>query len=127
MLNYFVSEIEITRKYENYGLEVVFGKDRMSMIKNYQKGYFLDLSSLSTVLGVSMSKLLEDLSYNSAIRGHFAHYRNEGRIIKVIDIECLNSMIRSLASSNGYPIELLKSVHSEINKIKEQMEKEVNQ
>jgi hypothetical protein len=82
------------------------------------------LFPLATALNVSMNKLLEDLSYNSAIRGYFAHYRNEGRIIKVIHIEYLNPMIRSLAGAD-YDIELLRSVKNEINKITEQMEKEV--
>lgn len=121
----FTAEIEVTRKYKQFGIEVVKGNERMSMIKNFQKGYYLDLKCLATALNVKMTKLLEDLSYNSNIRGYFAHYRNEGRTIKVIDIECLNLTIRSLAAT-GYDLALLKDTREHINKVIEQMEKEVN-
>jgi hypothetical protein len=117
-------EIEVTRKYEQFGIEVVKGRERMSMIRNFQKGYYLDLSCLATALNVNMSKLLEDLAYNSAISGYFAHYRNEGRIIKVVDIECVNSMIRNLAGAD-YDFELLRCVKNKIINITEQMGKEV--
>lgn len=121
----FNTEIEVSLKYEQYGwLELVKGKERMSMLNNYQKGYFLDLNSLATALNVSINKLLEVLSYHSAIRGHFAHYRSGGRIIKVMDIDSLDLMIRHLASC-GYDLELLKVTKEQIKKALTQFKKEV--
>jgi hypothetical protein len=124
MLMNFNTEIEVKKKFENYGIQIVKGKERLSVMGNYEKGLYIELSSLTVALDVSMNKFLEEIEYIPTIRGYLAHYRESNRIFKVANLECLNLLIRCLASA-GYDIELLKTIKEQVNKTVGQFEKEV--
>lgn len=125
MLISFTTEINVTRKYENYGIQLVKGKEKLSILNNYEKDMYIELSSLVEVLGLSMNKFLDEIGYNPVLRGYLAHFREANRIFKVINVECLNLLFRNLASS-GYDVDLLKTVKEQIKKALTQFEKEIS-
>lgn len=116
------TEIELIRKYDQYSIEVIKGKEKLSM-NSYKKGLYIDLDSFAYALGITINQLLEVISYSATQRGYLAFYRNEYKIIRVLDISGLNELIRNLMGG-GYDIELLKTIRDQIYKSIEQMEKE---
>jgi hypothetical protein len=96
----FTTEIELIRKCDQYGIQVLKGREKLSM-NNYQKGLYLDLSSFANALDVNLNKLLEDLSYNPAIRGHVAYYHHENRVINVNSHFIPSQLPLNISNSSG--------------------------
>jgi hypothetical protein len=115
-------EIVPLKRHENFGIEVLVGKEKLTLNTN-QKGLYIDLCSLSWAIGITVRQLLEVISYNAITNESLAFYREEQKIFKVIDSKCVNNLIRNLMAA-GYDSELLKSTKNKINKTIEQMEKE---
>jgi hypothetical protein len=126
-MNVFIdicTEIKLIRKYDLNSIEVIKGKEKLSM-NSYKKGLYIDLDSFAYALGITINQLLEVISYSATQRGYLAFYRNEYKIIRVLDISGLNELIRNLMEG-GYDIELLKTVREQVFKTVEQLEKEVS-
>jgi hypothetical protein len=115
-------EIVPIKKHEQFGIEVLKGKEKLTLNTN-QKELYIDLYSLSWAMGITINQLLEVVSYNPISREYLAYYRDEQKIVKVIDIKGAEILIRNFVVA-GYDLELIKNIRNQINKTIEQMEKE---
>ncbi|MBU8768765.1 hypothetical protein [Cytobacillus oceanisediminis] len=106
-----------------YGIEVIVGKEKM-IINSAKNNFYIDLSSLAFAIDTDVRKLQEIISYSLTAKEYLAFYRDSyNKIIKVIDITCLNHLIRCL-SNVGYDFRVLKTLKNQINKAVEQLGKE---
>jgi hypothetical protein len=115
-------EILPLKKLDSFGIEILKGKEKLTLNTN-QLGLYIDLSSLSLAVGITMNHLLEVISYCPITNEYMAFYRVEQKIIKVIDNKAIDSLIRNLMAV-GHNFELLKNIRDQINKTIEQMVKE---
>ena len=114
------SEIEAIEHFEEYGLEIVRGRNKSILNKNYDR-YYLDLGSFSLSLGISIKQLLESISYIPVVGEYLAYYRKEQqKPIQVLEITGLNELIRGLKGI-GYNLDLLKTIRDQCNKLHEQI------
>lgn len=114
------TEILVTDFYEGYGLKIVKGKEKL-VINTNRKELYLDLLSLSNELNTTLDRLSELISYNNACIDNLAFYRNEeNKVIKVLNVACVNGLIRSI---NGleFNIKLLKTVREKVMKMIKQI------
>jgi hypothetical protein len=107
---------------DQFGIEVIKGKEKLTLNTN-QKGLYIDLCSFSLAIGMTMSQLLEVISYSPITKEYQAFYREEQKITKVIDFKGLETLIRNLMAT-GCDFELLRTTRNQINKTIELMEKE---
>ncbi|KAB7663382.1 hypothetical protein [Bacillus sp. B1-b2] len=115
-------EIKPLKKHDEFGIEVLIGKEKLTLNSN-QKGLYIDLCSFSLAIGISISKLLEVISYSPITNEYLAFYRIEQKIVKLIDVKGVEILIRNLMAS-GHDLEVLKTIRNQIKKTIEQMEKE---
>jgi hypothetical protein len=115
-------EIVPLKKLDSFGIEILRGKEKLTLNTN-QLGLYIDLSSLSLAIGITMNHLLEVISYYPITNEYMAFYREEQKITKVIDNKAIDSLIRNLMAA-GNDITLLRETRNQINKTIEQMEKE---
>ncbi|AGK53169.1 hypothetical protein [Bacillus sp. 1NLA3E] len=121
-LIYIRKEIVPLKKHDMYGIEVIKAKEKLVLNSSF-KAVYIDISSLAMAIDLKVNQLLEEISYSPITKEYLAYYRIEQKIIRVIDSQALNVLVRNLISA-GYDFELLKTIRSQIYKTIEQMEKE---
>ncbi|MGG1396908.1 hypothetical protein ABE288_03535 [Bacillus salipaludis] len=102
---------------------LVILKSRDKTIINRNSGHlYIDLKSFAHELALTENQLLDFISYNASVRGNLAFYRDKNyRVVKVLDLNGLNDLIRHLRGL-GIDSELLKGVKEKVNKMLEKIE-----
>jgi len=114
------TEIDALEHCEDYGIEIVKGRSKAILNKNYNM-YYVSLDSFALAMEISIYQLLELISYNPAVGEYLAFYKNnQHKSIRVIEITGLNELIRGLKGL-GYNLALLKTINDQCYKILEQI------
>ncbi|PGM59903.1 hypothetical protein [Bacillus sp. AFS053548] len=114
------TEIEVQEHFEEYGMEMVKGRNKVVLNKNYDR-YYLDLGSFALSIGISINQLLESINYIPTTGEYLAFYKNEQhKPIRVLEFTGLNELIRGLKAL-GFNLDLLKTIRDQCYKLHEQI------
>jgi len=115
-------EVIPLKEHKEMGLRIIKAKEKL-VINSSEKEVYIELYSFSIAVGIKSAQILEEISYNQITKEYLAYYRDGQKLIKLLDVNGLDVLIRNLMAA-GYDIGLLKNIRNQIKYLIKLMEKE---